>query len=382
VASSFLPYEGGVERHVAAVAEKLVARGHDVQVWTVARNGKLQRYKNTGVEVTALPAPLPNRSLKGVLRWIWQSPGAILHWIGVYRQFNPELLHVQCLGPNGTYAWILSALTRRPIILSSHGETMADQDDVFSTSMIAQMSLRLAIHRAAHVTGCSTVVLHDLEERFGLTRETGAVVPNGVELDGDKLACDAASEEVTVLAIGRLVRVKGFDLLIEAFSRAETAPNVRLVIGGDGPERAALLDQAANTSCASRISLPGRLSPNEVRKRMSKARMVVIPSRFEAFGITALEAWREGVPVIATLRGGLPEFVSDAETGFLIDPEDTGALARSIETLLQDPGLANSMGRRGAQRVRDLTWDATTTSYEAIYRSAITRSARQPQPRS
>ena len=181
VSSSYFPHPGGVEQHVRSVAGELRARGHDVVVWTVDRGEGLGVQVIDGVEVRYLPTPLPARSLRAVLRFLLALPAAARAWWRAYRDFAPSVLHVQCFGPNGLYAVLLADLTRTPLVVTSHGETFADDHRVFDQSALIRTGMRRALRSADVVTGCSQVVLDDLRDRFGF--EGGRVIPNGVDLD-------------------------------------------------------------------------------------------------------------------------------------------------------------------------------------------------------
>ena len=108
--------------------------------------------------------------------------------------------------------------------------------------------------------------------------------------------------------------MKGFDLLIEAFSQAELPTGYRLLIGGDGPERAALDRLISQKGLEGRVVLLGELTPEEVSRVMAGSQAVVVPSGMKSFGIVALEAWRAGSALIMTDRGGAPEFVETVRT--------------------------------------------------------------------
>jgi glycosyltransferase involved in cell wall biosynthesis len=380
IASSAHPSPGGVEQHVRHVARELTARGHAVEVWTVARDGVGRRDAVDGVTVLRLPAPLPAmnpRSLGGFAR---RAPTAWRAWSEAVRAFRPQLLHVQCFGPNGVYALALSRRFGLPLAVSSHGETFMDEDAVFEHSTLLRAALRRALSRAAFVTGCSEYTLADLRARFGL--QGGHVVFNGVDPVGAHgvaatgahgVAATGAPDAVPapVFAVGRLVRVKGMDLLLRAFAEATLPTGTRLVIGGDGPERRALEASALELGIADRVRFLGRLDPAAVAEAMASSSALVVPSRVEAFGIVVLEGWRAGVPVIATTRGGPPEFVSHLADGVLVDPEAPGELARSLETVLGDRSLAARLGRAGTERVRAFTWGATVDAYEDLYRERL-----------
>lgn len=377
VASSAYPSPGGVEQHVRHVARGLAARGHAVEVWTVARDGIARRVVVDGVPVLRLPAPLPAMRARSLVGFARAVPDAWRAWTDAVRAFRPEVLHIQCFGPNGVYALALSRRLGIPLAVSSHGETFMDEDAVFEHSVTLRTALRRALSRAAFVTGCSEYTLADLRTRFGLVG--GDVVVNGVDptpaghlADSDADAAGAPrSDAPMVLAVGRLVRVKGFDLLIRAFADAELPDGTRLLIGGDGPERRALEASAVASGIADRVSFLGRLESDAVSRAMAASSVLVVPSRVEAFGIVVLEGWRAGIPVIATRRGGPAEFVTHLEDGMLVDPEASGELVRSLEMVLGDPALASRLGRAGAEHVTAFTWDAAVDAYETLYRERI-----------
>ncbi|GAA3664767.1 glycosyltransferase family 4 protein [Microbacterium marinilacus] len=387
--SSYAPYVGGVEEHVRHVARVLLERGHDVVVWTVARDGRAGVREVDGVEVRDLPSPLPARSLRAILGFAWRLPPAAAAWLGAARSARADVLHVQCFGPNGTFARLVARALRVPLVVSSHGETLADDGGVFDASALARASLRAALARADAVTGCSQVVVDDLERRFGLASGRGEVVFNGIDAEEAEPAAPPGLPPRYVAAVGRLQHVKGFDLLIDAFAAASLPADVGLVIGGDGPAAEALRARAEERGVADRVRFAGRLSRAEVAGLFGGAAAVAVPSRFEAFGITALEAWRAGAPLVATTRGGPPEFVADGVDGLLRDPIDTSAFGAALAELVDDAGRARAMGAAGRARVPDFSWEDVVARYEAIYRTvtgdrdSVGASAPQgPTPRS
>ena len=137
------------------------------------------------------------------------------------------------------------------------------------------------------------------------------------------------------LALGRLHRNKGFDLLIRALPRL---PTLHAVIAGDGPERAALLALAQAEGVAGRLHLLGWR--NDQAALLAAATILVCPSRHEPLGNVVLEAFSAGRPVVAAAADGPRETVRPAETGLLVPIEDPAALALSIRTLLENPGFA------------------------------------------
>lgn len=368
VASSFAPYVGGVEEHVRHVAAGLRARGHDVVVWVVDRGDAGAPDVVDGVRVRRLPTPMPARSPGSVARFALRAPGAWRAWQRALREDRPDVLNVQCFGPNGAWATALATLSRRRLVVSSHGETYSDADDVFAHSALLRRSLVAALRRADAVTGCSDHVVRDLEARFALAPGRAVVVPNGV--DPAEPAAEVALPARYLLAVGRVVRTKGFDLLLEAFAAA-ALPDVALVIGGDGPEREALAARARELGVP--VHLPGRLDRGQVVAAMAGALAVVVPSRVEAFGIVVLEGWRSGAPIVVTSHGGPADLVTDGVDGLVVDPQDTAALARALRLVVTDADAARRMGAAGLAAVAAFTWDRVVDDYEAVYAAAGAR---------
>ncbi|WP_341359324.1 glycosyltransferase family 4 protein [Georgenia sp. M64] len=366
VASSYHPHVGGVEEHVRQVAAELRRRGRQVAVWTVDRGEHLGTAQVDGVEVRYLPCPLPSASVGGVLRFILALPPAVRAWRAAYRALRPSVLHVQCFGPNGIWAWALARRTRTPLVISSHGETSGDDHNVFEKSTLLRWSLGRAVRDASLTTGCSEVVLADLRRRFGL--DDGVVVPNGVNLDEKLDPAHVQACGPVVLALGRIERTKGFDLLLRAFARADLPPGTRLALGGDGTEVAVLRALVTELGVADQVSFLGVLRRDGVAGWLDAATVLVVPSRYEAFGIVILEAWRAGTPVIATSRGGPAEIVTEGVDGLLVDPLDVDSLAAALATLLRDRDLARRLSVAGRRTVERYTWARTTDKYEELYR--------------
>lgn len=363
VTSSFAPHVGGVETHVARVAERLVRSGHAVEVWAVDRGGRADDAGPRAFTVRYLPTPLPALDVRSLLRFSTQIRAASAAWRRARREFAPTVLHVHCFGPNGVYGTFLSQGSATPLVVTSHGETRADDHNAFEESRLLRWSLRSALERARAVTAPSEFVLADLRQRFGLT--AGTVIPNGVDDLGRDLAEPPRGE--FILGVGRLGRIKGFDLLVRAFADARALEGRRLIIVGDGPELESLRMLARSLGVGERVEFLGRLTPQAVAGAMQAAIAVVVPSRVEAFGIVALEAWRSGAALVMTERGGGPEFVRDGEDALLVDPTQTSDLVEALERVAGDPELRRRLVAAGRLRWTEFTWERVAEQYEHLY---------------
>ncbi len=381
--SSYPPSVGGVEELTRHLALTLAGEDDQVEVWTGTGDDLVPESAEVrdGLVVRRLPMPLPAANLSAVSRSITIGSRTLRGLRRAVGAFRPDVLHVQCFGPNGSYATALSQMTGIPLVITLQGETVMDDGDVFTVSRTLRTSLRSGIRRAAAVTACSAFTLADAERRFGLAAGRGIVVPNGVSLTDAPEASGSLPAAVAalggrsyVLALGRVVEKKGFDLLLDGYAAMDPGRrSADLVIGGTGPALEALEARAEDSGLAGRVHFTGRLTREQVVSTMAGATVFVMPSRLEPFGIVVLEAWRAGVAVVASNRGGAPEFIENGVSGLLVDPFDPVAVARALERLLSDPDERRSIAGAGRHRVASFAWPVIAERYRAVYESVVPR---------
>jgi glycosyltransferase involved in cell wall biosynthesis len=187
-----------------------------------------------------------------------------------------------------------------------------------------------------------------------------------------------------LVAMGRLDRQKGFDLLLEAFARvAASRSNVRLTIWGEGPERPALEAQRDRLGLHDTVRLPGVTRDPEAAIRAADA--FVLSSRYEGFPNVLCEALATGVPTVAfDCAAGPDEILDDGRAGLLVPPGDVPALAEAIARLLDDPALGADLARRGLDAVRRYDPETVGRAWDAVVdRLSVGRAvdrAGQPEP--
>ncbi|MGD0881675.1 MAG: glycosyltransferase family 4 protein [Acidimicrobiales bacterium] len=387
VPSAYPPSVGGVEELTRHLALALVAAGDEVEVWTGIpsdRDPETVEVRD-GLVVRRFPMPLPATNWAAVSHTAttgWKTMRSLRRAVTTFR---PDLIHVQCFGPNGAYAAALARITGVPLVVTLQGETLMDDADIFDISQVLRASLRSGLRMASAVTACSAFTLDDAVTRFGLSPGRGTVIPNGVALDGKGDGPMTAGESLAgrlggapyVLALGRVVEKKGFDLLLSGYAAMDpTLRTADLVIGGTGPALVDLEAQAEESGIAARVHFVGRLTREQVAEAMAGAAVFVMPSRLEPFGIVVLEGWRAGTAVVATNRGGAPEFIRDGEDGLLVDPFDTAAVAGVLERILSDNTLRQSIAEAGRARVEEFAWPIIAGRYRDLYASVCAGATR------
>jgi glycosyltransferase involved in cell wall biosynthesis len=209
---------------------------------------------------------------------------------------------------------------------------------------------------------------------MGVAEDRICVIPNGVDVEEFAGVGTRRNRDGLVgLFVGRLdPDQKGLDVLIRAMAMLPRSPLLRLRLVGEDWGGAKLLRQLAQRlGVADRVSYIGKLSRSELVNEFAAADFLVLPSRFEPFGVVILEAMAAGLPVIASRVGGIPEIVADGRTGLLVEPDNPDALAESFELLSQDESLRRSMGRAARERVEEYAWDSIVPRILSVFVEAL-----------
>jgi phosphatidylinositol alpha-1,6-mannosyltransferase len=224
--------------------------------------------------------------------------------------------------------------------------------------------------RVVSISGATTMKLIEL----GVEQHRIIMIPPGVRFESyEKLPLDSLNKVLSklglsdgryILSLGRLVRRKGMDLAIRAFSEiAGAAPDLILVIAGDGPEAAALRALVNSLHLDSRVRFLGEVSESTKRALLQGCGFFLMPNRpvpgdMEGFGIVFLEAAAYGKAVIGGNNGGVPDAVIDGRTGLLVDTSGSHEpLTEAMQELLGTPGLSYQLGKAGEERVlKEFTW--------------------------
>ena len=212
----------------------------------------------------------------------------------------------------------------------------------------------------------ATVVLtrQDREENWKGRRGVH-VIPNPCVWRPERVA---PLERPRAVAVGRLVPVKGFGLLVRAWEKvAAVHPDWKLEIWGDGPERGSLERLVRGKGLEKNVLLRG--ATGEVREKLLQSSMLVFPSLFEGFGMVLVEAMACGVPCVAfECPCGPRDVISPEEDGLLVPPGDTDALARAIIRLMEQPELRSRMGEAARNKVARYAMEAVCAAWMDLFR--------------
>jgi glycosyltransferase involved in cell wall biosynthesis len=233
------------------------------------------------------------------------------------------------------------------------------------------------VFRLADCVVCNSSAAADQLARDGVSNTKLAVISNGLPPEAFQEALPALPHEPGVMRIGMIARMneraKNHALFLRAAAVvANRFPLAEFVLVGDGPFREEWEELAQQLGIGPRTHFLGER--HDITSVLAALDVVVSPSRSESLSNTILEAMATGRPVVATRVGGNPEIVRDRETGLLIAPEDEGALANALETMLASPDLAREWGE-SARRIAhaNFTLDYARERFEQLYIDLLTK---------
>lgn len=272
----------------------------------------------------------------------------------------------------GAMVGIVGRLRRKPVITTLRGSDVARA----TRSWLDRMILGLAVRNSRIVICVSESMAERLRTQFPHRAADIHACLNGVDetfFRIDRAVSDGTS--LRVLAVGNLIRLKGFDVLIEAVARARHREQMHVRVVGAGPERESLLAQAASCGVSACFTFVGAVPAADIPMFFSEADVFVLSSRSEGRPNVVVEALASGLPVISTDLEGVQGMVADGDDGWLVAVDDPDALAVALDQAAADRVelQRRSERARAFARTRIGTWADTARCYGALFQAADRR---------
>jgi glycosyltransferase involved in cell wall biosynthesis len=343
------PEAGGSEIYASTIAHLWAEAGIDVTMLTSAAPGHPQLVGRDGYRVIrrfGRYSVFPRMAIGGALGRPSRPDGLIEIWNGM-PFFSP------------LWAWCPKVVFLHHVHAEMWDMALA-QPSLARLGKLIEFQAAPPLYRGSRIVTLSTSSRREIVERLRLPATNISVVPPGVHprfSPGDQRA-----DHPLVVAVGRLVPVKRFDLLIDVLIEVRRRhPNLHAVIVGEGYERPALAARVAAAGAGDWLTLPGRLSDDELVRLYRRSWLAIATSRREGWGMTLTEAAACGTPAVATAITGHVDAVIDGASGLLIDegPDLMCNLVTAIDTVLADDPLRQRLAAGALARTRGLSWEAT-----------------------
>jgi len=374
---------GGSARNTIDSAAAAVGAGYRTILATGTSGAEMDvtaAADEAGCEVVVIPSYRRQVSPFWDLRALFQTMSLI-------RRERVQIVHTHT-SKAGFVGRLAASLSRAPVIIHTpHGHIFHDYYGPFLTRFF------ITLERFAATLTDRIVVLTDRGGEEHLARGIGrphqyVTIPSGVDIralrdqaptrEQARKLLGWDDDKLYLLGIGRFVSVKGFDIAVRAMPDVlEAVPQARLFLLGDGPERPVLEGAAKELGVAHRLTYVR--ASELVGPYLSGADVFLAPSRNEGMGRAIVEAMSLGLPIVATRVGGIPDVVTDGESGYLTASENPQELARAIVELARSPTKRAGFGECGKKRAEQFSLETMVGRLLDLYREVSAEKLTQKQ---
>ncbi len=359
---------GGTEIQTLSLVDALVASGHAVTVVCYFEHTPqmVERYRDAGAEVRLLsPDGSRPAGMKATVRHLWRGLRRIV------KSQSPDVAHVQYMAPGALPILMLKAMGVPRIIATTHTD-----GDIYSKN-----GLRVIRFLTKNVLNGFQCITERAEKSYfgdshlfdGTLRKHFTIynnIPGHISILTAPRNPKTPEDCITVGVVSRLEHIKGMDFVVPAFAKAEAGnPHLRLLIVGDGSQRMLMERQARELNLENKVEFVGRQPQAALQEYYDRIDILLMPSRSEGFGLTAIEGMARGcVPVVANI-GGLPEVVTPG-SGLLHQSDSIDDISSKIISLAQNEIELMSLSSGAISRAQIFSSDVYFKKIRHLY-SAI-----------
>ncbi|MDX1907590.1 MAG: N-acetyl-alpha-D-glucosaminyl L-malate synthase BshA [Bacteroidia bacterium] len=368
------PTYGGSGVIATELGKGLAQRGHKIHFITYSRPIRLDVFSENIYyhEVRAKDYPL--------FEYVPFESALASMMVDVARHQEIDIFHVHYALPHAAVAYLAKQILKEygryvPVVTTLHGTdiTLVGKNPAYESVV------SFSIDQSDGVTAVSAFLKQATYENFPVRADI-RVIPNFVDIhrfyrhDKDHFRRMFTPEgEKVLIHASNFRKVKRVDDVMRIFAQVRQAINCKLLMVGDGPERAQAEEMCRELGFCSDVIFLG--SQNAVEEIFSIGDLFLMPSETESFGLSALEAMACGVPVISTHAGGLPEVVIDDYNGYTSAVRDVNSMAANAISLLQDPERWQRFSANAVTHARKYSLEAVVPEYEQYYEEVIQATA-------
>ncbi len=370
---------GGLARHVQDLSEALVKQGHSLFIITQGNNNIPAKQELKGVKIfrTEEIKVSANNFIDDILQLNFQM---LEKAINVCELVDIDLIH----GHDWLVFWasrIVKHAYKKPLIFTIHATEYGRNQGIYNDMQRYINDLEWhASFEAWKVIVCSKYMKNEVKGLFQTPEDKIEIIENGVDISNYQAEFSkefrnkyASPRENLIFFVGRIVREKGIQFLIQAVPGILAKnPDTKFVIAGKGPHLSNLKNQARFLGIDDRIYFTGYISDEERNKLYQVADLAVFPSVYEPFGIVALEAMATKTPVIVSDIGGFAEFVEHGINGYKVIPGNSQSLVDLITYLLVNKKEANKIAENGYKLVKGkYNWEQIAAKTLRLYQDVL-----------
>ena len=359
----------------ALLAEELAKR-HEVTVLTSRGLGTPAQSDDNGVRVVRVPVFFRRQQAAA-------NFASMLAYLAMGRRGGRSLLrhsrfdviNTHFVLPSGPVGHALASTAGLPNVLSIHGGDVFDPSKWMSPHRHALLRawVRRLLRSADLVVGQSRNTLENMHRYYAPEIE-GVRIPLGIKRPHVRSASRQrygySERELLLVTVGRLVRRKALDQLIDMMAKINE-PNVHLLVLGTGGLENSLREQAQRLAIAERVRFFGFVSEDQKLSMLAMSDLFVSTTQHEGFGLVFLEAMACGLPVVCYDHGGQTDFLEDGKTGYVVSLNDQMAFKEHCRRLIGESSRRKAMAEENRDRVQEYFIDRCADRYEQVFERVI-----------
>ena len=364
IVSYFPPHLGGMELRVKELTEKLAKKGHKVEVFTsdigCPKDKQLKSTKN--LKINYLPAwefahtPI----IPSLFSRLMKIPKNSIMHLHIAQALTPEIV------------WLVSKIRKIPYITHIRGNPEISGRFGFLLAPYKKLFLRKVLIDSNKIISLNEDYKNIFSKMYNLPKKKIITIPNATTFEPiNKIRIRPVKN---ILFVGRLSMEKNILKLVESFSLLKNK-NITLNIVGEGEKRDEI-EQLIKKKKLKNITLHGRKEKEELINIYKSSDIFILPSEYECFSSTLLEAMATGTPIIASNVLGTRNIIKDNYNGLLVKPTPKG-IAKAIEKLTANPKLRQRLAKNGLKEVKKYSWNKIVKQTEDVYKEVLEEHAKK-----
>ncbi|MDZ5470992.1 glycosyltransferase (plasmid) [Bacillus sp. 31A1R] len=369
---------GGLSRHVHGLSKALSNLGYEIHIITTQVNDLPNYEEDHGVHVYRVK-PL-NEKDPDFLSWVG---GLNLSMV----EKAMELLVTHDFKMIHAHDWLVGAagLTIKeemnlPLLATIHATEHGRNDGIYTEMQkFIHNKERSLINGADKVIICSEFMREELMKVFRVSEDKLAMIPNGIDesenhlVSSDCFDLPIDKNRKMIFSIGRMVKEKGFDTLIQAAEKMrDLKSDVYFIVAGKGPLLEEYRRRVFETRLSEQVYFVGFVTDEQRQALLNYCHIAVFPSRYEPFGIVALESMLYSKPTIVSNVGGLKGIVQHQKTGLLMEPDCSESLVEQLSFLIHNEDVARDLGEKGKRIVERLfSWQRVAEETKRVFEETL-----------
>ena len=372
---------GGSQRVAYLLSKGLVQKGHEVVIYTSDMKNLKERIGKFTEEINGVSVV----HFKNVSLFL-SSKTMLIITLGMIKSLemdmkNFDVIHLhEARSFQDVAVWRIALKKKVPYIVQPHGN-VSKHFGGFSRKIYDELFGKRVLRDASKVIVASRAEALDCM-RFGVNSKKIEVIPNPIDIEEFnnptikgtfKQKYDIKSNSKVILFMGRIHPIKGVDILIHAFNNLMKVSkvNATLVVSGPDDGYMAKCVKMVATYKLKNVIFTGQLEDKERICAYYDADVLVLPSRYESFSMTVLEAYASGKPVVTSRVGGLKDLVINRKTGLLVEPENMSELSEALSSMLSNKEKAEKMGLVAKEFVKNFAVERIIDRWERLYQKLM-----------